>query len=72
MNICMNIGMNLVSVSYRYIGTWYRFNMGDFGDIGLNILLTDTNISVSVSVYRHRYIGIGRTLQPTNQADAPQ
>ena len=40
MNIGMNIGMNPVSVSYRYIGTWYRFDMGDLGDIGigLNIL----------------------------------
>ena len=40
MNICMNIGMNLVSVSYRHIGTWYRFGLGDLGDIdiGLNIL----------------------------------
>ena len=56
MNIGMNIGMNPVSVSYRYIGTWYRFDMGDFGDIGigLNILLTDTDISVSV--YRYRSI----------------
>ena len=46
--------MNPVSVSYRYIGTWYRFDMGDFGDIGigLNILLTDTDISVSVYWYR--------------------
>ena len=46
--ICIKIGMNPVSVSYRYIGTWYRFDMGDFGDIGigLNILLTDTGISV--------------------------
>ena len=56
MNIGMNIGKNPVSVSYRYIGTWYRFDMGDFGDIGigLNILLTDTNISLSVWVYRYR------------------
>ena len=48
--------MNPVSVSYRYIGTCYRFGMGDFGDIGigLNILLTDTDILVSVSVYRYR------------------
>ena len=46
--------MNLVSVSYRFIGTWYRFDMGDFGDIGLNILLTDTDILVPVSVYRYR------------------
>ena len=40
MNIGMNIGMNPVSVSYRYIGTWYRFGLGDLGDIGigLNIL----------------------------------
>ena len=54
--IGINIGMNPVSVSYRYIGTWYRFDMGDFGDIGigLNILLTDTDISVSVSVYQYR------------------
>ena len=37
MNIGMNIGMNPVSVSYRYIGTWYRFSLGDIG-IGLNIL----------------------------------
>ena len=46
--------MNPVSVSYRYIGTWYRFDMGDFGDIGigLNILLTDTDISVLVYRYR--------------------
>ena len=46
--------MNPVLVSYRYIGTWYRFDMGDFGDIGigLNILLTDTDISVSVYRYR--------------------
>ena len=38
MNIGMNIGMN--PISYRYIGTWYRFGMGDLGDIGigLNIL----------------------------------
>ena len=52
----MNIGMNPVSVSYRYIGTWYWFDMGDFGDIGIgfNILLTDTDISVSVLVYRYR------------------
>ena len=60
--ICIKIGMNPVSVSYqyigkvsyRYIGTWYRFDMGDFGDIGigLNILLTDTDISVSVYRYR--------------------
>ena len=57
--------MNPVSVSYRYIGTWYRFDMGDFGDIGigLNILLTDNDISVSVSEYR--YIGISRTLGGT-------
>ena len=50
MNIGMNIGMNPVSVSYRYIG----IDMGNFGDIGicLNILLT--NISVSVSVYLYR------------------
>ena len=47
--------MNPVSVSYRYIGTWYRFDMGDFGDIGLNILLTDTDISVSVSLSVYRY-----------------
>ena len=55
-----------ISVSVRYGGFWayryhtdiywYRFGMGDFGDIGicLNILLTDTDISVSVSVYRYR------------------
>ena len=47
--------MNLVSVSYRYIGIGsiyrYRFDMGDFGDIGigLNILLTDTDILVSAN-----------------------
>ena len=36
----MNIGMNPVSVSYRYISTWYQFGLGDLGDIGirLNIL----------------------------------
>ena len=40
MNIGMNIGMNPVLVSYRYIGTWYRFGLGDLVDIGigLNIL----------------------------------
>ena len=53
MNIGMNNGMKPVSVSYRYIGTWYQFDMGDFGDIGicLNMLLTDTDISVSVYRY---------------------
>ena len=40
MNIGMNIGMILVSVSYRYIGTWYLLGLGDLGDIGIgfNIL----------------------------------
>ena len=48
--IGINIGMNPVSVSYRYIRTWYRLDMGDLGDIGigLNILLTDTDLLVSV------------------------
>ena len=31
------VGMNPVSVSYRYIGTWYRFGMGYFGDIGISL-----------------------------------
>ena len=37
MNIGMNIGMNPVSVSYRYIGTWYRFGMKELGDIGIGL-----------------------------------
>ena len=60
--------MNPVSVSYRYNGTWYRFGMGGFGDIGigLNILLTDTDISVLVYRYRsNSSFYIVRTITPT-------
>ena len=50
MNIGMNIGMNPVSVSNRYIGTWYRFDMEDFGDIGIGLIYSPN---------RYRCIGIG-------------
>ena len=46
-NICKQLpGIGIIQI-YRY-----RFGMGDFGDIGicLNILLTDTDILVSVEL----------------------
>ena len=50
-NICKESpGIGIIQI-YRY-----RFGMADLGDIGicLNILKTDTDISVSLSVYWYR------------------
>ena len=53
--ICIKISMNPVSIIpiYRYR---FGIDMGDFGNIGicLNILQTDTNILIAVSVYQYR------------------